>query len=128
MFYDYLIWNGWPSIYVWVVFFAVVLIYSINKYDLSIQNLTDSRLNKFLIGFFVFVLFYVFIYDPYPKVIQSIFLIPVNVVPSISLSFNFGPIFGLILFLGACMGLYYVYKATAKYLSKKIPAILPAKK
>ena len=123
MVYDYLIWGNWPSIYLWLIFFGVIGIYALYKYNYGLDNLTDKKFKTFFICCFVFFLFYIFIYEPYPRVIQSMMLLSVNTVPHFSINFNAGPFFGLVVLLGVGMTIYYIVKLATKkaesYLPKK---------
>lgn len=112
--YDYLIWGNWDPIYLAVAFLAIVLIYMVNKDKLTLENVTNNKFKIFVIGVIAFVLFYFSFYSPRVHLIRDLLLIPVNVVPNFSYTFNILPFANIILFIGASLVLFYGYRFLAK--------------
>jgi hypothetical protein len=123
MFYDYLIWGNWSPIYLWLVFFAVIGIYALHKYDYNIDNLSDKKFKMFLLFCIIFLGYYFLVYDPVAKPIQRILLSVTNVMPSFTVSVNAGPAFSFVFLLFAGVILYYL----VKFATKKATSYLPKK-
>lgn len=122
--YDFFIWGNWSAVYLAIAFLVIVLFYLANKEKLHLSNFTNYKFKLFFGSIVLFVLYYVFIYDPYPNVIRSLFLIPINIVPRMSFNFNIVAFAHIFLFLGICIAIVYVIKLV----STKISNVNPFKK
>lgn len=111
MFYNYLIWGNWNPVYLWIVFFTLVLIIGANKNRLKIENSSPKRFRFFLYGSFAFVLYYVFIYNPVPKLIQKLFLIPYTTKGSLDLGIHVSAFTSFLLIIAGVIIVYLIYNS-----------------
>jgi len=117
--YDFLIFGNWSNTFLWVVFAGIIIFYILNKYKFDIENFSDSRLKYFFIIVILFLLYYVFVYDPKRNVIQNLFLNSFAT-KSVNLSVNLTPFLGIILIIILGVVFFTIYKLVS---SKFIKAV-----
>lgn len=116
--YDFMIWGHWQASSIALFFLLIMIYYAVNKYKFGGENLSNERLKLFFVLLSIYILYYVFIYDPRPKLVQNLLLTVVNSGSNISLNLNAGPLLGIILIIALAMGLFYGYRFVTKRVFK----------